>query len=92
MKILWNLLYQYNNIYKRKKKVQTKDGKNKKIKRQNASPKWHYRWTMKNVVWTVQKHCMGIGAFRYLYIYKHECAKFGFVNLCTVATMPKFFF
>ena len=28
--ILWNLLCQYNNIYKRKKKVQTEDWKKKK--------------------------------------------------------------
>ena len=28
MKILWNLLYQYNNIYKRKKKYKQKTKKN----------------------------------------------------------------
>ena len=32
MKILWNLLCQYNNIYKKKKKVQTEDlGKKKNV-------------------------------------------------------------
>ena len=31
MKILWNLLCQYNNIYKREKKVQTEDWEKKKF-------------------------------------------------------------
>ena len=44
MKILWNLLCQYNNIYagsykylKGKKKVQTEDWREKKKKRQSGS-------------------------------------------------------
>ena len=88
---MWNLLCQYNNIYKTKKKVKTEDREKKNVatvatvlhgtvaivkkKRQSGSPKLHCGWTVENIVWTVAKHYSDIAAFYKVNRYKKKRAQ-----------------
>ena len=66
---MWNCLYQYISIYKRKEKKKKKGTKTKKKERTNAKRKFHCIWTVNkqwfNTECTVLNHCSGIAAFIY---------------------------
>ena len=63
---MWNFLYQYISIYKRKEKKKERRLKKKKT---NAKRKFHCIWTVNkqwfNTECTVLNHCSGIAAFIY---------------------------
>ena len=78
MKILWNLLCYYNNIYKREKKVQTEDWKKKHTEWILQKKKKNYRvahqndtvdeqW--KNTEWILLKYCSSIADFHKTFIF-----------------------
>ena len=86
MKILWNLLCHYNNIYKREKKVQTEDWKKKhtewilqKKKKKNDRVA-HQNDTVdeqcKNTEWILLKYCSGIAAFHKTFIFSCGWSRF----------------
>ena len=61
----------YAGSYKYLKGKKSTYGKTKKktvatvqnVKKKSGSPKYHCRWIVKYIEWTVSKHCSGIAAF-----------------------------